>query len=253
MKTENTFLMKSNDITAVVLTKNEEVNISTCLESLSFCKKRIVIDDYSTDETVNRAKESGATVFRRHIDKHFAKQRNFALTKVKTPWVFFVDADEIVPEALKKEILTCIGTKDVSGYYVLRRDVFNKKILFHGEWGNARLLRLGRVKSGKWMNAVHEVWNIKGMTSNLSNPLYHYSHKTIESFLLSILTYSRIHSTQKRNKNTPIIHTFGFPFVKFVYNYFVRFGFLDGVEGLIYSSFMSLHSFLAWNKYYENK
>jgi glycosyltransferase involved in cell wall biosynthesis len=45
--------MKSNDITAVVLTKNEEVNISTCLESLSFCKKRIVIDDYSTDETVN--------------------------------------------------------------------------------------------------------------------------------------------------------------------------------------------------------
>lgn len=245
--------MKSNDITAVVLTKNEEAIIARCLKGLSFCKKRIVIDDYSTDETVKRAIAAGATIYRSHLDQNFAKQRNFALTKVKTPWVFFVDADEVVSDALRTEIIASTSIDGISGYYILRRDVFNKKILLHGEWGNAHLLRLGKTKAGKWKNSVHEVWNIKGNSSRLSNPLYHYSHKSIESFLSSILIYSHIHGTKKRNKNKPIIHSIVFPVAKFMNNYIVRLGFLDGIEGLIYSSFMSLHSFLAWNRYYENK
>ena len=79
--------MKIYPITAVVLTKNEEENIDLCLASLSFASEIIVIDDYSTDDTIKIAKRHGAIVCRRKLDNDFASQRNFALEKAHNEYI----------------------------------------------------------------------------------------------------------------------------------------------------------------------
>src|SRR5581483_6231991 len=92
-------------ISAVILTKNEEKNIGACLDSVSWCDERIVIDDHSRDKTVDIAKEKGATVFTRLMENDFSGQRNFGLQKAQGEWVFFIDADERVSSALWYEIM----------------------------------------------------------------------------------------------------------------------------------------------------
>src|SRR2546423_7584770 len=92
-------------ISAVVLAKNEEKNIKACLESLSWCDELIVIDDNSTDKTVDIARQKGARIYTHPLNNDFAQQRNFGLDKAKGDWVLFVDADERVPSALWYEIM----------------------------------------------------------------------------------------------------------------------------------------------------
>src|SRR5258706_16328950 len=91
-------------ISAVVITKNEEENIVDCLKTLLWCDEILVIDDNSTDKTRELAKKHGATVIEHALDNDFAMQHNFALQKVKSEWVFFVDADERVSSDLAQEI-----------------------------------------------------------------------------------------------------------------------------------------------------
>src|ERR1700722_13133913 len=92
-------------ISAVILTKNEEKNIGACLDSTSWCDEKIVIDDHSTDKTVEIAKKRGATVISHSMQNDFSGQRNFGLEKAKGDWVFFIDADERVSSALWYEIM----------------------------------------------------------------------------------------------------------------------------------------------------
>ncbi len=246
--------MKLNNITAVILTKNEEMNLERTIKSVQFCEKILVVDDFSTDFTRRIAKKYRAIVLKHELGNNFAKQRNFALMKVSTDWALFVDADEVIGQKLQEEILSATQSDTkVKGYYLHRQDIFKGKILSHGEWGNKPILRLGRTLSGKWRLAVHEVWAIKGHTSKLSSPLFHYAHTSVGSFVIDIVKYSQIHSQQKKNQKKAFVHTICYPTAKFLDNYIVHLGILDGVGGLIYSIMMSLHSYLAWNYYYENK
>ena len=95
-----------NDITAIILTKNEEANIARCMESLGDLPDRIVVvDSGSTDATVRIAQDLGAEIYY-HPFKHYADQFNWALehTEIKTTWVYRIDADEAVPPELRREI-----------------------------------------------------------------------------------------------------------------------------------------------------
>lgn len=134
------------NLTAVVITKNEERNIERCLKSLSFADEVLLIDDYSTDRTVEIAKRFGAKVYKRHLNGDFASQRNFALLKAKNDWVFFVDADEVVPEETRLEIVSKIENpllKEV-GYFIKRDNYFLGKKLKHGEASSVSILRLAK-------------------------------------------------------------------------------------------------------------
>src|SRR6185503_7590339 len=107
-------------ISAVILTKNEETNISDCLDSVAWCDEKIVIDDHSTDKTVEIAHKKGAKVFVRTLGNDFSDQRNYALDKAQGDWVFFIDADERLSSALWYEIMqrTSESIDDCNGYYV---------------------------------------------------------------------------------------------------------------------------------------
>lgn len=239
-------------ISAIVITKNEEKNIEGCLKSLSWCDEVIVIDDNSQDKTTDIAKRTGAKVFIRPLEDNFAYQRNFGLEKAKGDWVFFVDADERVSQALWYEIMakTNLPFSPYVGYYVKRCDVMWGKQLRYGETRDSKLLRLAKKDTGRWQGIVHEIWKVKGKTELLQNPLMHYPHQTVKEFLQEINYYSDLRAKELRKKKVHVswVSILLYPKAKFVINYVVKSGFLDGLAGLVFALMMSLHSFLVRGK-----
>lgn len=241
-------------ISAVVLTKNEEKNIVDCLETLTWCNEVLVIDDNSEDRTAEISKKMGAKVFTHALENEFSKQRNFGLQQAQSEWVLFVDADERVTNDLKNEITHLIKErgrgKQLHGYFVKRRDFMWGRELKHGETGSIKLLRLARKDAGRWEGAVHEEWKIKGKTDELKNPLFHYPHQTTAEFLQEINFYTTIRAQELYQQGVKVRwhEIILYPKAKFIYNYFIKMGFLDGLPGFIFAFLMSFHSFLVRGK-----
>lgn len=244
-------------ISAVILTKNEEKRIVDCLESLSWCDEIIVVDDNSGDRTVDIVKNKNIAVYTRSLDNDYASQRNFGLEKTGGDWVLFVDADERISSALQKEIKKITITSSYNGFKIKRVDVVWGKPLLHGETGNIYLLRLARKVAGRWEGSVHEEWKIKAPVGTLENEIMHYPFEYYREFLAKINFYTTLRAQElydkgvKSNYLSIVLYTK----LKFLYNYFVKLGILDGTSGFIHAITMSMHSFLVrsklwllWNK-----
>ena len=238
-------------ITAVVLTHNDEAILPRCLKSLSWCDEIIVIDDESTDGTINIVKKFGAKVFIHPLHDDFASQRNFGLEKARGEWVLFVDSDEVVSEELAKEIQE--GICENNGYLIKRKDFWGGTWLTHGEMGNIKLLRLAKKDAGKWEQPVHEEWKIAGNVGTLGHTLLHYPHQNVAQFLDEINRYSGIYARylHSRGVKEPAWHIVGKPLAKFIVSYVWRLGFLDGTAGIVVAFMMSFHSFLVRAKLWK--
>src|SRR5262245_54927071 len=93
-------------ISTLIMTLNEEENLPACLRSLTWCDDIVVLDSFSSDRTVEIAREAGARVFQRAWDSELG-QRMYGLREVpfKHPWVYTPDADEVTPDDLRDEML----------------------------------------------------------------------------------------------------------------------------------------------------
>jgi glycosyltransferase involved in cell wall biosynthesis len=239
-------------ISAVILTKNEEKNITDCIQSVLWCDDIIVIDDHSTDKTVELAKSAGAVVYFHDLANDFSAQRNFGIEKARGDWVLCIDADERITDELKKEIQEVIISRRnrYAGYILKRYDVLWGKTLHHGESAGIKLVRLGRKEAGKWVGPVHETWKLNGHIGELKSPLSHYPHKTVREFLTKINFYTDLRAEElyaSKIKSTwwsIILYTKG----KFFQNYILKRGFLDGIPGIISALMMCFHSFLVRSK-----
>jgi glycosyltransferase involved in cell wall biosynthesis len=240
------------DISVVILTKNEEKNITECIKTLEGFDDIIVIDDASTDATVSIAKKLGVRLYERPMDDGFANQRNFGLEVAKGKWVLFIDADERLSSALNYEIHNQVNDSmsNYSGFYLRRIDKMWDRTLLHGESSQTRFLRLAKKSAGSWVGKVHERWILKGKVGILNHPLSHYPHPTIREFISEINYYTDLRAAELKEKNIKVRKSdiILYPFAKFIQNYFVRLGVLDGVAGLLQAIFMSFHSFLVRGK-----
>lgn len=242
-------------ISAVVLTRNEEKNITDCLKSLLWCDEILVVDDMSTDHTVELARRLSpkVRVIDRLLNNNYAAKRNFALTQTRNEWILFVDADERLSNKLAEEIKRHIAIDRVNGFRLRRQDFFLGKKLRFGETASVRLLRLARRNTGLWQRPVHEFWEIVGPTSTLRVPIDHYPHPTLSHFLVGINRYTDLDAKEFVANGV----AFSFPRVilnplgKFLQNYFLRLGFLDGLPGLIMAFMMSFYSAAVRVKFYE--
>lgn len=240
-------------ISAVVLAKNEKDNIKDCISGLAFCDEIIVVDDNSSDKTAIISKKLGAKVYKRDMNMDFSAQSNFGMEKAKGKWILFVDADERIGEKLFKEIVERTKYEQkIEGFYIKRVDFIWGKELVYGEAGNIRLMRLVRKGSGSWIRRVHPHFEIKGAVSSLKNPIMHYPHPDISSFILSVDRWSSWHAlaNSEEGKKSNILKICLWPPAHFIRNYFLRLGFLDGIHGFIFALLMSFHSYLAWSKLY---
>lgn len=246
-------------ISAIILTNNEQENIEACIASVAWCDEIIVIDDNSTDKTISLAKKAGAIVISHPMQGSFAAQRNYGLSQAKGDWVLFVDADERVSNALWYEIMQHVNESFTTarGYFIQRKDTIWGRQLLYGETGSQKLLRLARKSAGEWKGTVHEVWDIKGHKQTLRNHLDHFPHQSIAAFLKEINYYTDLRAKElfDRKVKSHWWTILLYPSGKFVHNYVLKRGFLDGIAGIIVAITMSFHSFLVrsklwllWNK-----
>lgn len=246
-------------LSAVILTKNEEKDIQKVVKMLAFCDEIVVIDNGSTDATASLAEKAGATVYETCSDD-FSERRNLGMSKAKGDWVLFIDADEVVSDALAQEILRAIESGHAEAYYLRREDIFWGKAVHYGEVKEAYqkgILRLMKKGSGMWKGAVHEVFELAisagdGATSRLHTPLQHLSHAGIEDFLEDVNHYSTLRAKElyDSGESAGFVDILVRPFAKFIYTYWLLQGFRDGAAGFVYSFMMSFHALLTRSKVY---
>lgn len=240
-------------ISAVVLTKNNQESIGRTLKSLLWCDEIIIIDDNSSDETLEKIKNKKIKVYQKSLNSDFASQRNFGLEKAKGDWVLFIDSDEVITPELKKEIQSALVGDKYDALYLKRQDYFMGKWLKFGETARAHFIRFARKSAGQWQRKVHEKWEVKGKIGELDTPILHYPHPTITDFLREINFYSTLHAgvLYDEGQSTDYLKIIFKPKLKFLTNYILRLGILDGLPGLVTALMMSFHSFLSQSKLWQ--
>ncbi|MFH1280379.1 MAG: glycosyltransferase family 2 protein [Candidatus Beckwithbacteria bacterium] len=180
----------------------------------------------------------------------YSKVRNLMLEKTKTPWVLFLDSDETLTPALKKEINKATQNHKYN-YRLKRQDYFLGKKLRFGETSKFKSTRLIQKNQGRWQGTVHETFISSLPTKLLKNPIIHQRNITVSEFIDKINHYSDLRSKEITTKS--LLKLFFYPSLKFIQNYFLRLGFLDGIPGFIIAFLMSFHSLMVRVKVYENK
>lgn len=240
-------------ISAVVLTHNSKATLEATLTSLAWCDEIVVVDDDSTDSTENIAQRFHVRFIPHKLAKDFAAQRNFGLSEARGEWVLFVDADEVVSDGLAGELKTAAASNVVDGYYLKRQDELWGRVLRHGETTSVRLIRFARKGAGRWQRPVHEVWDVHGYTRTLEHPLLHFPHPNVRQFLKDINDYSTANAQYFYDKGVRVswVTIVAYPTAKFIQNYILRLGFLDGMPGAVIAIMMSFHSFLTRGKLWQ--
>lgn len=257
------------NLSAIIITKNEERNIKCCLASVSFADEIIVVDAQSEDRTAELAQRAGATVFVRAWPG-YGEQKNFGREQAHGEWLLFIDADEEVTPELNQEIKTVITNYESRitnhEFYWLRIvTVFLGKPLRHLYGHNPRLMRRN---SGRWTDSnVHEqVETNMGQqitlgdqhSAILSAPLLHHSHPTIRSYIEKMHTYTTLDAKQMLRANR---HRSGRPVKprlwlpvwlalrQFVKLLIYRQGILDGLPGITWCVLSAYYEFEMGTKY----
>jgi glycosyltransferase involved in cell wall biosynthesis len=230
-------------LAVVILNHLPVKKLEPTLKSASFADEILVIHDSLSPYKPPRSDQK-TKVVSRPLNKGFAAQRNLALKKVSSDWVLFLDSDEVVSSRLKKEILQAVNSPNYQGYLIPRQDVILGQELKYGETGQIKLLRLARRGQGEFSRSVHETWKIKGRVGEIKTPLLHLKGNLTSNFIQRIIKYAPldIKDLEKENKTYSPLRLLIFPIAKFIQNYIVRRGFLDGTLGIFHAYLMSIQS-----------
>jgi glycosyltransferase involved in cell wall biosynthesis len=180
-------------ITPVILTYNEEENITQTLSRLAWAKDIVVVDSDSTDGTLEALSKFGnVRVFKRRFDSH-ARQWRYATeeTQIATDWILRLDADYQVSDALATELSQLDSDAPVSAYRVgFDYAVFSHKLLSSLYPPNTILLRKGRFSIRD--KGHTEVWDVHGPIATLRSPIVHDDRKPIRQWLAGQARYMRL-------------------------------------------------------------
>lgn len=272
----------SGDLTAIILTKNEEANIKRCILSLGDIPKRIiVVDSGSTDDTVNIAKNLGAEIYT-HPFKHYADQFNWALdnTDIKTTWVYRIDADEALTPELKTEVeRRCLrhANDNVNGFLMKHKLFFLGKYLKHGGAYPFIKMTVFKPRYARFEDrAMGEHVVLKeGRSILLENDCLHYDCKNLTAFIDKHNSYAtrevkdyndRLGRSQallysKAERTKKLRDGFYYKLPKFIrarlyfwYRYYIQLGFLDGKPGKIYAFIQAyFYRYIVDAKIYESE
>lgn len=218
-------------LTVIIPTLNEEAYLEDALQSVDFADEIIVIDSLSTDETAAIATRMGARVIQRPFD-NFSNQRNHAIEAATGEWILFVDADERVPYALKKEILQVLDAPQHSAYKITFPHFYMNRFLYHH---SDRVLRLVKREGIQYAGKVHEKLQVEGSVGTLKEPMLHYTYRGLEAYIRKKESYAWFQATQlhEKGKKASWYHFWVKPGYRFFRSYFLKGGFRDGIPGLI--------------------
>ncbi len=229
-------------ITAIIPTLNEAINIVDAIKSVNFADEIIVIDSYSTDKTLLLAKKHDVIILQRKFDD-FSSQKNFAISKAKYNWIYVLDADERITPALRKEILETIKKPDdFVGFYIYRNFYFVGRKLKYSGWQHDKAIRLFRKDKCKYNGKlVHENIDADGKVGFLKNKLEHYSYRNYNHYIEKLNNYASLQAKMlfREGKKVTLFHILVKPPLRFLIQYFIKLGILDGFRGFMVSVMLS--------------
>ncbi len=237
-------------ITGLVLTYNGERLLDEALASLSFCSEILLIDSGSSDATLDIAKKYNARVI--HNDWNGAiEQHKFAVKQIKTPWVVTIDQDEIVSTELRDSIVKNLEnpTNDIDGFYCPRKSWYFNRFILHSGWYPDKLFRIYKPE-GISIGGIRPHEELRPITKagELKGDIIHYPYENFNQHLEKINYYTQdaaedLYSRGKRGSlGSAISHGIG----KFLKQYILKQGFLDGRAGFI----IAVHGFFyTFQKY----
>lgn len=244
-------------ISAVIITHNVGDTIGRTLGSLDFCDEIVVADSGSTDATLSLCEKYKCRVFNRPFDG-FGPYKRFAVSVAGNDWVFSIDADEVVSEELKQEIVSLFsaGSPAAQGYYIPRSLVFLGRLLRFGGEYKKKQLRLFNRNAGTFDDEkVHEKVCLPGKTGSLKGQLLHYSYGSISDYFEKFNKYTTAAAQSLLEKEKTVsalgaIARFPLTFIKI---YLIKGCFLDGYAGFVWALFSAMYPFVKYVKLLERR
>lgn len=273
---------KKIPISVLIMTKDEELNIRQCLESVGWADEIVVVDSGSRDKTLDIVKKHTSQIYQYRWDgKHPKKAWSLKTPRFKNDWILMLDADERATAEFRNEIGPIVAKQEgrFSGYVVRYRywfldryirfgDPVKKLVLFKKSKACFESHDISGTQAIEALEVGHEHPIIDGDTGFMKNPLLHKDarplyyyfdrhnrYSTWEAFLLSKGRYKEVSSTTIEPRATGgwlnlrrffkylFLHLPLKPLLYFFYSYVLRLGFLDGYAGLAYNICKSFYAF----------
>ena len=239
-------------LSVVIITFNEERNISDCIKSVQpIADEILILDSFSKDKTIEIAEELGAIIKRHRFDGHI-QQKNRAKNMATHQWVLSLDADERASEEMRIVIPKILQNPKHDGYWFRRRNHYKGNWIKGCGWYPDAKLRLWKRDFGSWTGKnPHDTFKLytNETSEYLNADIIHYTYPNYETLKAQSLKFAKISakSNSYHSKLYLMSKLIISPVSKFIKSYIIRRGFADGWNGLVISSWQTKETFL---KYY---
>ncbi len=250
-------------LSVVIITNNEERNIGRCLASVkAIADEIVVVDSFSTDKTEQICAEYGVR-FSQHAFEGHIQQKNYAAGLAKNDWVLSLDADEALTPELQnsiKEVLrqaARVEAKQYNAYKMNRLTNYCGHWVKYCGWYPDTKLRLFNRTQGQWGGVnPHDKYELNDKSAPvgfLQGDILHYSYYTVEEHYKQTEYFSIIaaQAHYARGKRAYWFNLIINPTVKFIRDYFIKLGFLDGATGFTISRIQAWGNYLKYKKIRE--
>ncbi len=246
-------------LSVCMIARNEAARIGRALESVSWAEERIVLDCGSTDETAEIARAHGAQVYRAEHTPNLNVNKNRCITLASHDWVLLLDADEVVGEALAREIRTVVARNPrENGFWIPRRNwYFGRLLRYGGQYPDyqLRLFRRGTLRFPE--QHIHEYPLLQGPAGRLREALDHFPYETLSHYLAKMDRDTEFHAQylMRRYGRAHLGRLLQLvllrPMQRFLERYLLRQGFRDGFAGFLCAWLDGVNSIVAAAKYWQ--
>lgn len=247
-------------VSAILITKNEERNIRPCLDSLTWISEIIIVDSGSEDATCNIAQSYENVTLIESEWLGYSETKRLATQYTNQPWIFWIDADEVVTKELQEEIqaLFTQATIPHQGYDIPRKTFFMGEWVQHTGWYPGRVLRLFHKEKGDFNQKIlHEGVELyeEATLGHLKADLLHYSYTSLYQYFDKMAGYGKYGALEleQRGKKWQPSKLILSPLAMFFKLYFLNKGFMDGKKGLIISVGSAFSQFIKYVNFYYLK
>jgi len=241
-------------LTVIIPVYNEEKNLPLCLDCLKELKHIVVVDSGSTDRTQQIAEERGCQFLTFNWNGHHPKKRTWAMHTcgVQTPWVMFLDADERMTDAFRKELADVLPTTKHDKFWFTLDNWFMGRILRHGDpmrkdyivrYGHGEFEKMDENSWSRLPIEMHEHIQVKGTEGVITARLEHHDKRTLSNYYMKHCDYSDFEAhrylaisdwsqlTRREKIKYRLLRWKLFPFAYWFASYILKLGFLDGTAG----------------------
>ena len=237
-------------LSAIVTTFNEEDTIAECLESLVWCDEILVVDSYSTDDTVAIARRYDKVRVVQRTYYGAASQKNWAIDRVRHNWILILDADERVSPELRREIEERLASPPTASAFAINRRTYALgSVVRYSGWQHDRVIRLFHGDAARYPNRrVHADMMTLQPPAVLHAPLDHYMVDDLGEYVRRIQRYAYWGAAQlwRDDRRAGPWEVFVRPWWRFLRTYLLQLGCIEGTRGFVMCALQAYGVFLKY-------